>query len=172
MLNLYDLHRETLSLHCANLYKLTLMMCLVWWRGRTQGLCYQSLRNLRSCNTFGAKTNSGLTLHYISETNFEFASYYASNMVLQRDPSNAVIWGYATEVGDLVTLNVQDEDYSTVAVSGEFCKIVTVSILTVPVNNNDKYHYKVVCPCEQNWSHFCFTYFFLKYNMFKPNAMA
>ena len=54
-----------------------------------------------------------------TETDFEFASYYASNMVLQREPSSAVIWGYATEVGDLVTLNIQDEEYSTNAVIGE-----------------------------------------------------
>ena len=40
-------------------------------------------------------------------------------MVLQREPSKAVIWGYATEVGDLVTLNIQNADYSTAAVNGE-----------------------------------------------------
>ena len=89
-------------------------------------------------------------MHYISETNFEFASYYASNMVLQQAPSNAVIWGYATEVGDLVTLNVQDEEYSTTAVSGEFNKIMTILILIVPVYNNVKYHNKIISPCEQN----------------------
>ena len=39
-------------------------------------------------------------------------------MVLQRGPGSAVIWGYATETGDHVTLNVDKEEYSATAIDG------------------------------------------------------
>ena len=57
------------------------------------------------------------------ETEFAFASYYGSHMVLQRSvtdgPDRAVIWGYATEVGDRVALFVGEEEYLIEAVIGE-----------------------------------------------------
>jgi hypothetical protein len=54
-----------------------------------------------------------------SDVGFGFASYYASHMVLQRAPSQAVIWGYAVQDGDPVTLTVDTEVYSTTAAMGE-----------------------------------------------------
>jgi len=37
---------------------------------------------------------------------FGLASYYSSNMVLQRPPARPRIWGYAGNVGDLVVVNI------------------------------------------------------------------
>ena len=51
--------------------------------------------------------------------NFKFASYYASYMVLQQSPSKAVVWGYADAAGDIVTLTVDGQQYSTTAANGE-----------------------------------------------------
>ena len=35
-----------------------------------------------------------------------FASYYSDNMVLQRAPVEAVVWGYAFAIGDEVTVTL------------------------------------------------------------------
>ena len=56
---------------------------------------------------------------YFPETEFAFASYYSSHMVLQRASSRAIIWGYATEVGIEVNLSISGEQYSTNAVPGK-----------------------------------------------------
>ena len=42
----------------------------------------------------------------LSGVDVAFASYYADNMVLQRAPVEAVVWGYAFAVGDEVTVTL------------------------------------------------------------------
>ena len=53
---------------------------------------------------------------------FSFASYYADHMVLQREPAEAAIWGYANAVGDQVNVTIEVEGleriYSTAADAG------------------------------------------------------
>ena len=65
------------------------------------------------------KTPILIHVQLVSETEFQFASYYASNMVLQRAPSAAVVWGYAANVGDAVSLTISGEEYTTTADSGK-----------------------------------------------------
>ena len=48
----------------------------------------------------------------------EFASYYSSNMVLQRAPTRPVIWGYAIQEGDTVILNIDQQNYTVNASTG------------------------------------------------------
>lgn len=40
---------------------------------------------------------------------FGLASYYSSNMVLQRPPARPRIWGYAVNVGDLIVVNIPSD---------------------------------------------------------------
>lgn len=47
--------------------------------------------------------------YLFSESRFYFGSYYASHMVLQQQPSRAVVWGYGV-VGAKVTVSVWAED--------------------------------------------------------------
>ena len=47
-----------------------------------------------------------------------FASYYADNMVLQRAPVNATVWGYASAVGDDVTVTLTSALNKSSTVSG------------------------------------------------------
>ena len=43
---------------------------------------------------------------YISGTDFTFANSYGNSMVLQRAPASAVVWGYAAEVNDVITVKI------------------------------------------------------------------
>ena len=43
---------------------------------------------------------------FVAGVDVTFASYYADNMVLQRAPVEAVVWGYAFAVGDEVTVTL------------------------------------------------------------------
>ena len=43
---------------------------------------------------------------FVAGVDVAFASYYADNMVLQRAPVEAVVWGYAFAVGDEVTVTL------------------------------------------------------------------
>ena len=53
---------------------------------------------------------------------FSFANYYGDSMVLQRSPSNAVIWGYSLKVGDVVTVTIEVDgkmrEYETTSIDG------------------------------------------------------
>ncbi|XP_072342970.1 sialate O-acetylesterase [Scyliorhinus torazame] len=44
-----------------------------------------------------------------SESEFRFGSYYASHMVLQKEPAGAVVWGYGA-VGGIINVTVWRED--------------------------------------------------------------
>ena len=72
-------------------------------------------------------------------------------MVLQRGPGSAVIWGYATEPGDLVTLNIDQEEYSTTATDGWYLIIQSSSpyeaVLKMKYRKHkrDNLHYSLVC---------------------------
>lgn len=59
-------------------------------------------------------------IHFISANedaaNFAFASYYSDNMVLQRAPYKASIWGYAAN-RSVVTLTFIGKLYSSAAVN-------------------------------------------------------
>ena len=51
--------------------------------------------------------------------NFTFAMTYGSNMVLQRGPTKARIWGYGFNVGDSVTVNIiGGSEYQTITTEG------------------------------------------------------
>jgi len=52
---------------------------------------------------------------------FELASYYASNMVLQRPPARPRIWGYAVNVGDAIVIELVtgSQKWTVSAVSGK-----------------------------------------------------
>ncbi|ELU17662.1 hypothetical protein CAPTEDRAFT_122541 [Capitella teleta] len=43
------------------------------------------------------------------KTDFGYASYYGDHMVLQRAPTDAVLWGYAQEIGDEVTIEMDTQ---------------------------------------------------------------
>ena len=60
-----------------------------------------------------------MLIQNVPATNFGFASYYDSNMVLQRGPGSAVIWGYTTEAGDVVTVSLGEEIYQVTSVDGK-----------------------------------------------------
>nr|CAB3266065.1 sialate O-acetylesterase-like [Phallusia mammillata] len=52
-----------------------------------------------------------------SDNDFAFASYFQNNMVLQREPHRAVIWGYGT-VGAIVNVSIIQDVYSTKVKAG------------------------------------------------------
>ena len=66
-----------------------------------------------------------------SDTVFKYASYYESNMVLQRSPQRSNIWGYAPagDIGETVTLTVSNASYTVtstgVVKQGIYCKLFT-----------------------------------------------
>jgi hypothetical protein len=47
------------------------------------------------------------------EIGFRLARYYQNNMVLQREPYNAVIWGYASGSDATVTISLLGRKYAT-----------------------------------------------------------
>ena len=57
-----------------------------------------------------------------SGADFRFANYYGNSMVLQRAPASAVVWGYAAEVNDVITLKIhvdgKERVYQRLAVAG------------------------------------------------------
>jgi hypothetical protein len=44
---------------------------------------------------------------------FRLAGYYQDNMVLQREPYNAIIWGYASSSDATVTINLLGREFAT-----------------------------------------------------------
>jgi hypothetical protein len=44
---------------------------------------------------------------------FRLAGYYQDNMVLQREPYNAIIWGYASSSDVTVTISLLGREYAT-----------------------------------------------------------
>jgi sialate O-acetylesterase len=52
-----------------------------------------------------------------AEEPFRLARYYGDNMVLQRAPHNAIIWGFASQTNATITLRVRNKTYSTRATS-------------------------------------------------------
>nr|CAB3266066.1 sialate O-acetylesterase-like [Phallusia mammillata] len=61
-----------------------------------------------------------LILHiaaFCSGDDFAFASYFQNNMVLQREPQRAVIWGYGT-VGASVMVSLDSDIYMTTVTTG------------------------------------------------------
>jgi sialate O-acetylesterase len=67
----------------------------------------------------------GLFGHAVGQCgDFQFASYYGDHMVLQRAPSEAVVWGYATEAGDEVVVEMDDQVISTNAFEGPFGNVI------------------------------------------------
>ena len=61
----------------------------------------------------------------LSGVDFTFARSYGSNMVLQRAPVRAKIWGYGFNVGDIVTVSISGgrEYHTTTAEGMDLCNI-------------------------------------------------
>ncbi|XP_030831013.1 sialate O-acetylesterase [Strongylocentrotus purpuratus] len=56
---------------------------------------------------------------YSSASSFRLASYYSSHMVLQMEPSSAVVWGYS-DMGANITLGFKEKLYQTEAQTASF----------------------------------------------------
>ena len=64
-------------------------------------------------------------LSVLTGVNFAFARSYGSNMVLQRAPVRARIWGYGFNVGDTVTVSISGGgEYQTVTTEGTFILVL------------------------------------------------
>ena len=59
-----------------------------------------------------------ITLPFVLSDTFRFASHYANHMVLQRDPSRSIIWGFG-DVGATVVVNLLGIKYTTDVVKGK-----------------------------------------------------
>jgi hypothetical protein len=57
--------------------------------------------------------HSGLAIQAVNKTDFRLAVYYQDNMVLQREPHNAIIWGYASSSDATVTVSLLGREYTT-----------------------------------------------------------
>ena len=73
-----------------------------------------------------------------SMARFRLARYYQNNMVLQRAPHNAIVWGYANASNATITLGLRGKEYSTRAISANWSDSPIWRIKLDPVNADNQ----------------------------------
>jgi len=74
---------------------------------------------------------------------FSLASYYQDNMVLQRTPHRAIIWGYASQ-GSVITLTLFSKTYSTTADKPNGANSFIWEMMLDPIDYNDPVDLKLI----------------------------
>ena len=80
-------------------------------QNRLSLICFFCIKLYEDHNWFQLR----LLIEVVAQTDFDFASYYADNMVLQKAPVRAVLWGYAnqSDIGSVVTVDIDGANQVT-----------------------------------------------------------